>query len=89
MGELREKNEKMLSIQKSNAYNNWFKNQNATTSLNLGGNKYKGLLLPTLINPKGNQPWILTGRTAAGAPILWAPDAKSQLTGKHPDAGEE
>ena len=31
---------------------------------------------------KGNQPWIITGRTEAEAPILWPPDAKSQLTRK-------
>ena len=42
-------------------------------------------------NPKGNQPWILTGRTdaEAEAPILWLPDVKSWLTGKDPDAGED
>ena len=36
------------------------------------------------VNPKGNQPWIFIGRTDAEvkAPILWPPDAKSQLTGK-------
>ena len=36
------------------------------------------------VNPKGNQPWIFIGRTGAAAepPILWPPDAKSQLTGK-------
>ena len=41
------------------------------------------------VNPKGNQPWILIGRTDAKAEtlILWLPDAKSQLTGKYPDAG--
>ena len=40
------------------------------------------------VNPKGNQPWIFTGRTDAEteAPILWSPDAKNQLTGKDPDA---
>ena len=40
------------------------------------------------INPKGNQPWIFTGRTDAEteAPRLWPPDAKTQLTGKDPDA---
>ena len=27
------------------------------------------------VNPNGNQPWILTGRTDAEAPILWLPDA--------------
>ena len=33
------------------------------------------------INPKGNQPWILIGRTDAEAetPILWLPDANSTL----------
>ena len=43
------------------------------------------------VNPKGNQLWIFTGRTDAEAetPILWLPDAKSQLTGKAPDAGED
>ena len=30
-------------------------------------------------NPKGNQHWIFIGRTDAEAPILWLPDAKSQL----------
>ena len=41
------------------------------------------------VNPKGNQPWILIGRTdaEAEAPIPWPPDAKSQLIGKDPDAG--
>ena len=33
------------------------------------------------VNPKGNQPWILIGRTdtEAEAPILWPPDVKSWL----------
>ena len=36
------------------------------------------------VNPKGNQPWTFIGRTdaEAEAPILWSPDANSQLTGK-------
>ena len=36
------------------------------------------------VNPKGNQPWIFIGRTdaEAEAPVLWPPDAKSQLIGK-------
>ena len=36
------------------------------------------------VNSKGNQPGIFIGRTdaEAEAPILWPPDAKSQLTGK-------
>ena len=40
---------------------------------------------------KGNQPWIFIGRTDAEAetPILWPPDAKSQLIGKDPDAGKD
>ena len=42
-----------------------------------------------LVNPKGNQPWKLTGRTDAEAPILWPPDAKSHLIGKDPDAGKD
>ena len=39
------------------------------------------------VNPKGNQPWILIGRTdaKAKAPILWSPDAKSRLIGKDTD----
>ena len=43
------------------------------------------------VNPKGNQPWISLGRThaEAEAPIVWLPDAKSQLTGKDSDAGIE
>ena len=37
-------------------------------------------------HPKGNQPWILIGRTdaEAEAPIFWPPDAKCQLIGKDP-----
>ena len=41
------------------------------------------------VNPKGNEPWIFIGRTVAEAPILWPPDAKSQLIGKDPDAGKD
>ena len=43
------------------------------------------------VNPKGNQSWIFTGRIDAEAesPILQAPDAKSHLTGKDPDAGKD
>ena len=42
------------------------------------------------VNPKGNKPWIFTGRTdaEAEAPILWPSDAKNQLIGKDPDAGK-
>ena len=31
------------------------------------------------VNPKGNQPWIFTERTAAESSILWPSDAKSWL----------
>ena len=41
------------------------------------------------VNPKGNQPWICIGKTDAEAPIIWPPDAKSQLIGKDPDAGKD
>ena len=43
------------------------------------------------VNPKGNQPWIFTGKTdaEAEAPILWPPDGKSKLIGKVPDAGKD
>ena len=42
-------------------------------------------------NPKGNQLSILIGRmnAEAEAPILWPPDANSQLFGKDPDAGKD
>ena len=44
-----------------------------------------------LVNLKGDQPWIFIGRTDAEveAPILWLPDAKSQLIGKDPDSGKD
>ena len=41
------------------------------------------------VNPKGNQPWILVGRTDAEAPIFWPPEANSQLVWKDPDAGKD
>ena len=43
------------------------------------------------VNPKGNQPWIFTGRTDAEAEttILWPHDAKIRLTGKDSDAGKD
>ena len=42
-------------------------------------------------NPKGNQSWIVIRRTDAEAeiPILWPPDAKSQLIGKNPLSGKD
>ena len=43
------------------------------------------------VHPKGNQSWILIGRTDAEAetPILWPPDMKNWLTRKDPDAGKD
>ena len=41
------------------------------------------------LNPKGNQPSIFIGRIDAEAQILWPAEARSQLIGKDPDAGEE
>ena len=34
------------------------------------------------VHPKGDQSWVFTGKTdvEAETPILWAPDAKSELT---------
>ena len=44
-----------------------------------------------LVNPKGNQSWIVTGRTdaEAEAPVLWPLDAKSWFIAKDPDAGKD
>ena len=43
------------------------------------------------VNPKENQSWIFTETidAEAEAPILWPPDSKSQLIGKHPNAGKD
>ena len=43
------------------------------------------------VNPKENQLWVFTGRTDAEseAPIFWSPDAKSQLTGKDSNSGQD
>ena len=43
------------------------------------------------VNLKGNQPWILIGRTdaEAEAPVFWSPAVNSQLFGKVPDAGTD
>ena len=40
------------------------------------------------VHPKGNQPWIIIGRTDAKAPILWPHDAKHWIIRKDPDAGK-
>ena len=38
------------------------------------------------VHPKGNQPWIVIGRTdtESEAPVLWPPDANSQFLWKRP-----
>ena len=43
------------------------------------------------VNPKGNQSSIFVGRTdaEAEAPVLWPPDARSQLIRKDPNAGKD
>ena len=43
------------------------------------------------VNPKGNKPWIFTGRTNAEpeAPILWPPDVKNLLILKDSNAGKD
>ena len=43
------------------------------------------------VHPKGNQSCIFIGRTDAEAeiPMLWPPDAKSQLVWKDPEAGKD
>ena len=43
------------------------------------------------VHPKGNQSWILIGRTDAEAetPILWPPDVKNWLLEKDPVAGKD
>ena len=43
------------------------------------------------VNPKGNQTWIVIGRTEAEAEatILWPSDVKGRLIGKDPGAGKD
>ena len=43
------------------------------------------------VNPKRNQPCIFIGRTVVEteAPLLWPPDARSQLFEKDPSAGKD
>ena len=43
------------------------------------------------VHPKGDQSWVLIGRTDAEAetPILWPPNVKNWLIGKDPDAGKD
>ena len=39
------------------------------------------------VSPKGNQHWLLIGRTDAEVAIFWPPDAKSQIIRKDTNAG--
>ena len=59
----------------------------------VGENSWESLRLQeiTPVNPKGNQSWIVTGRTdaEAEAPILWSPAVKSWLIRKDFDAGKD
>ena len=43
------------------------------------------------VHPKGNQSWIVIGRTDAEAetPILWPPNVKNWLIGKDPDVRKD
>ena len=47
------------------------------------------------VHPKEDQSWVFIGRTdaqaeaEAEAPMLWPPDANSQLIRKDPDAGKD
>ena len=43
------------------------------------------------VHPKGNQSWLLIGRTDAEVetPILWPPDVKNWPIGKDPNAGKD
>ena len=43
------------------------------------------------VHPKGNQSWVLIGRTDAEAeiPILWPPDENNLVIWKDPDAGKD
>ena len=50
-----------------------------------------GLQGDPLVNPKGNQSWVIIVGTDDDAEdsIFWSPDAKSWVTGKAPDAGKD
>ena len=50
-----------------------------------------GLQGDQIVNPKGNQPWILIERSDAEveAPMICLSDVKSWLIGKDPDTGKD
>ena len=41
------------------------------------------------VNLKGNQPWILVGKTGDEAPVFWSSDVNRRLIRKVPDAGKD
>ena len=41
------------------------------------------------VHPKGDQSWMFIGSIDAETPVLWPPDGKNWLIGKHPDAGKD
>ena len=53
--------------------------------------KWQQHLLKPTVTPKGNQPWILIGRTDAEAvaPVFWPRDAKNWLLGNDTDARKD
>ena len=70
---------------------NWNKIRNlkARTTSKIKKNIFLYVMFIKPVNPKGNQPWILVGRTNAEPeePILWSLDSKNPLIGK--DWGQE
>ena len=54
-------------------------------------NKWRDMPEIKSVSPKGNQSWVVIGRTdaEAEAPILWPPDVKNCLIGKDLDAGKD
>ena len=53
--------------------------------------EYLGLQGDPPVNHKGNQSWVVIGRSdvEAETPILWPPHVKSWLIGKDPEAGRD
>ena len=77
-----EEPERLQPLELQRAGHDWITNTHLWTTRRSNQPEHQG-------SPRGNQPWILIGRTDAEAPILWPPDAKSQLIGKYPDAGKD
>ena len=68
---------------------NKIRNLKARTTSKIKKNIFLYVMFIKPVNPKGNQPWILVGRTNAEPeePILWSLDSKNPLIGK--DWGQE